>query len=34
MGELKNTGVVTVLTGVSFDVKAAVQAKDSSFTVR
>ena len=32
MGELKNTGVVTVLTGVSFDVKAAVQAKDSSFT--
>ena len=32
MGELKNTGVVSALTGTTFDVKAAVQAKDSSFT--
>ena len=32
MKDLKNTGAVSALTGISFDVKAAVQAKDGSFT--
>ncbi len=32
MKDLKNTGAVSALTGISFDVKAAVQAKDDSFT--
>ncbi len=32
MGELEDTGVVTALTGTSFDVKAAVEAADDSFS--
>ncbi|WP_294520238.1 choice-of-anchor I family protein [uncultured Pseudoflavonifractor sp.] len=31
MGELEDTGVVTALTGTSFDVKSAVEAADSAF---